>query len=134
MQDHARDEHVRAPQRILEEVAAVKSDAALKPERRHVFFEERPHRRQIDALTNKLRIRQRHSHRQASLCGADISESLVLLPRKLLCDCHGRRQAVAIHRAQEQAQSLRIQVERGEKTFAALDLVLGLPSAESNGE
>src|SRR6266851_6101686 len=134
MQDHAHHEHVCARHGILEKVAVAKSDPVLKPKGRDVFFEEWPYHRQIETFADEVRIRQGDLHRQASLCGADISERLILLPRKFLCDCHGRWQTVASHRTQEQTQSLRIQIERGEKIFAALDLVLGLPSPESVGE
>src|SRR4051794_21431785 len=51
--------------------------------RRHISFEVRPNRRQVEARPLQMRMRRGELHAQRALGSADIGEALVIAPRKL---------------------------------------------------
>ena len=75
-------------------------------------------------------MRQREFHRHTALCAADIHEGAVLFPGKFLGDDSGGAEAETGHRLEEPFQPLRVRIERPEKVFACLGLVLRLSGAQ----
>jgi hypothetical protein len=82
-------QHLDRGQRIFEKVARLESDASLKLVLPDVTLEDGPHRGEIVAVANKMRMAESDLGREAALRAADVGEALVLV----------RRERVAIARA-----------------------------------
>jgi hypothetical protein len=63
-----------------------------------------------------MRMRERDLHGEATFCGTDVDQRLVVLPRKLRCDRLGGQQAPRRHGFDEAPELLGITVSGGKVT------------------